>query len=179
LVIGKTKAACLLVLLFSLGSFAQPKPRIDFDGLLARFPDLPWDFEIRYVTKSSTVTDMLRLYYDARIDVVRWRPEYPGSLASVCHSALDQSSFRNVLELMRDKKFNDLPTDERLLRSIADQGESIVSVRVGRTVVRKADRHEREIAGLNEIEAVFDQWKQKVVTDPKADCGMESVPASP
>jgi hypothetical protein len=178
LVIEKLKSAFFL-LLFATSLFAQPKPRIDFDSLLSVFPDLPWDFEIRYVTKSGSDSDMLRLYYDARVDVVRWRAEYPGSLASVCHSSIDETSFRKLLVLMQGTRFNDLPTDERLVRSVADWGESTVSVRVGKTVVRKVDRHEREIAGLNEIEQMLDGWKQRIVDDPKSDCGMESVPARP
>ena len=157
----------------------QSKPRIDFDSLLSAFPDLPWDFEIRYVTKNGAEADMLRLYYDARVDVVRWRAEYPGSLASVCHATIDETSFRKLLVLMQGTKFNDLPTDERLVRSVADTGESTVSVRVGKTVVRKVDRHERDIAGLVEIETMLEGWKKKVVDDPKSDCGMESVPARP
>jgi hypothetical protein len=175
----KPKIVLLLLLLLPVIALAQPKPRIDFDSLLSVFPDLPWDFEIRYVTKSGSEADMLRLYYDARVDVVRWRAEYPGSLASVCHSTIDETSFRKLLVLMQGTKFNDLPTDERALREIADRGESIVSVRVGKTVVRKVDRHEREIAGLYDIEQMLEGWKKRVVEDSKADCGMESVPARP
>jgi hypothetical protein len=166
-------------LLLALSAFAQPKPRIDFESLLSVFPDLPWDFEIRYTTKSGSDADMLRLHYDTRLDLVRWRPGYPGSLASVCHSTIDEPSLRKLLELMRDRNFNDLPTDERLLRSIADRGEATVSVRVGKTVVRKVDRHERKIEGLAEIETTLESWKRKIADDPKSDCNMETVPARP
>lgn len=176
---GKAKSACLLLLLIALSAFAQPRPRIDFDHLLSVFPDLPWDFEIRYVTRNGADTDMLRVYYDARVDVVRWRADYPGSLASVCHSHVDERSFKRLLELMRDKNFNDLPTDERAVVEIAAKGESIVSVRLGRTIVRKTDRHQREMPVLNEIEQRLDAWKEIVIADPKSKCGMESVPARP
>src|SRR4051794_12032629 len=79
---------CVSVLICSLAA-AQPKPRIDFDHLLQQFPDLPWDFEIRYVVHDGPSTDMLRLYYDGRADLVRWRPDYAGSLGEVCHSSLN------------------------------------------------------------------------------------------
>jgi hypothetical protein len=71
LVIEKTKFAALVVLLLvCVATLAQPKPRIDFDRLIAALPDLPWEFEIRYVVHDGPNTDMLRIYYDGRADVV-------------------------------------------------------------------------------------------------------------
>jgi hypothetical protein len=158
---------------------AQSKPRIDFDRLLHQFPDLPWDFEIRYVVNDQANTDMLRLYYDGRADLVRWRPDYAGSLAEVCHAQLEEKSLRHLLETFRDKKFNDLPSDSEPLRSIADNGDTTVSTRVGRTIVGKIDRHERNNPGLTAIEDELSSILKLVAADPKSKCGMESVPARP
>lgn len=169
----------VVVLLASVITAAQPKPRIDFNRLLSLYPDLPWDFEIRYVVQQGPSADMLRIYYDGRADVVRWRPDYAGSLASVCHGQLNDKTMRNLLELLRDKKFNDLPSDADAPVAIALTGDTTVSVRLGRTVVRKIDRHRRENAGLREIETFLDQLATGVVGDPQSTCGMESVPAKP
>ncbi len=158
---------------------AQPKPRIDFDHLLQLFPNLPWDFEIRYVTHDGASTDMLRLYYDGRTDLVRWRPDDPGSLAKVCHGNIDDRQFRQLLELFRDKKFNDLPSDNETFRTIAEHDDATVSVRVGKTTVRKFDRHEHDNPGLLAIEAELDSIQKMISADPKTKCGMESVPARP
>lgn len=171
-----------LVFLLCLGAsvaLAQPKPHIDFDRLIADLPDLPWDFEIRYVVESGHDTDMLRLHYDGTVDLVRWREEYPGSLASVCHASLSEKQLRRVLELLRDKKFNDLPSDSESLVTVALSGRAIVSVRIGKVVVRKIDRHQREISGLKDIEAALDAMITEVAANPKSKCEMESVPAKP
>ena len=179
MVISKTKLATLIVLFASLIALAQPKPRIDFDRLLSLFPNLPWDFEIRYVVQEGSSTDMLRIYYDGRADVVRWRPDYAGSLASVCHGHLDDKTLREFLELLRDKKFNDLPSDADSPVAVALTGDATVSVRLGRTIVRKTDRHQRENSSLREIQAVLEQLAAGLVADPKSTCDMESVPAKP
>ena len=182
MVIEKTKTAIvvlLCILLVPLIVQAQPKPRIEFDRLIAALPNLPWDFEIRYVVENGASTDMLRIHYDGGVDLVRWRQEYPGSLASVCHSTLDEKRLRRVLELLRDKRFNDLPSDNETLMTVALTGETTVSVRVGKLIVRKIDRHQVEIAGLKDIEAAFDAMITEIAADPKAKCGMESVPAKP
>lgn len=181
MVIGKAKFVVLVLLLCLSASLtsAQPKPRINFDRLIADLPDLPWDFEIRYVVESGHDTDMLRIHYDGTVDLVRWREEYPGSLASVCHSSLNEKQLRRVLELLRDKKFNELSSDSETFVTVGLNGQTTVSVRVGKTVVRKIDRHQREIAGLKDVEAVFDSMVTEVAADPKSKCGMESVPAKP
>jgi hypothetical protein len=168
-----------LLLVFVGALFAQPKPRIDFDRLIAALPDLPWDFEIRYVVHEGPQTDMLRSYYDARADVIRWRPEYTGSLASVCHGNLDGKTMRRLLELLRDKKFNDLPTDSDSVVTIALTRDATVSVRLGRTIVSKVDRHQRENTALRDIESFIDQLATTVAADPHSKCDMESVPAKP
>jgi hypothetical protein len=169
----------MVLLLASLMAMAQPKPRIDFDRLIAALPDLPWDFEIRYVVNEGPQTDMLRIYYDGRADVIRWRPEYAGSLASVCHGDLDDKSMRKLLELLREKKFNDVPSDSESVVAVALTGDATVSVRLGRTIVRKIDRRQRENPRLREIESVLDQITTGIVADPKSTCDMESVPARP
>jgi hypothetical protein len=158
---------------------AQAKPRIDFDSLLRRFPDLPWDFEIRYVVADRANTDMLRLYYDGRADLVRWRPDYAGSLAEVCHAQLDDKQLRHLLEIFREKNFNDLTSDSEPLRSIAETRDATVSVRVGKTTVRKMDRGEHDNPGLAAIEDELSSIQKLVAADPKSKCGMESVPARP
>src|SRR3954471_12995057 len=168
-----------VILLAALTAFAQPKPRIDFDRLIAALPDLPWDFEIRYVVHEGPQADMLRIYYDGRADVIRWRPEYAGSLASVCHGNLGDKGIQRLLELLRDKKFNDLPTDSESVVTVALSGDATVSVRLGRTIVRKIDRRQRENAGLREIESFLDQLTIGVTVDHEAKCEMESVPAKP
>lgn len=168
-----------VILLASLVAVAQPKPRIDFDRLLSLFPDLPWDFEIRYVVQEGSSADMLRIYYDGRADVVRWRPDYAGSLASVCHGHADDKNLRDLLELLRDKKFNDLPSDADSPVTVALTGDATVSVRLGRTIVRKLDRRQRENSSLRAIESALDQLATGVAADPKSTCGMESVPAKP
>jgi hypothetical protein len=165
--------------LLTTALLAQPKPRIDFEQLLTIFPDLPWDFEIRYVVQQGPSADMLRIYYNGRADVVRWRPDYTGSLASVCHGHLDDKTLRGVLELFRDKKFNDLPSDADSPVTVALTGDATVSVRLGRTIVRKMDRHQRDNAGLRAIEASLDELTIGIVADPKSTCDMESVPARP
>lgn len=169
----------MVLLLVCLSALAQPKPRIDFDRLIAALPNLPWDFEIRYVVHNGPDTDMLRIYYDGRADVVRWKPDYPGSLASVCHSALDDKTMRRLLELLREKKFNDLPSDSESLVTVSLSGDATVSVRLGRTIVRKTDRRQRENAALKEIESFLDGIETSVTADPQAKCDMESVPAKP
>jgi hypothetical protein len=122
---------------------------------------------------------MLRIYYDGRVDVIRWRPEYTGSLASVCHSSLNEKTMRNLLELLRDKKFNDLPSDSEVLKSVAVTAERTVSVRLERTVVRKIDRNERQNPGLKEIESFLEGIQTTVTADSESKCDMESVPAKP
>ena len=179
MVIRKTKAAFTLLLLFVISAFGQPKPRIDFDRLLSQFPDLPWDFEIRYVLKSGSDADMLRIHYNGESELVRWRAEYPGSLASVCHSELKESDFRKLLELLRDKRFNDLPSDGQPLVAVAVTAEATVSVRLGKLVVRKVDRHQRERPSLREIESALDDISKAMAADSRSKCGMESVPARP
>lgn len=168
-----------MLALLSVAAFAQPKPRIDFDRLIAALPDLPWEFEVRYVVHNGPDTDMLRIYYDGRADVVRWKPDFPGSLASVCHSNLDDKTMRSLLELFRDKKFNDLPSDSTSVVTVALNGDATVSVRVGRTIVRKTDRRQRENAGLREIEVFLEGIQTSVTGDPQSKCEMESVPAKP
>lgn len=176
----KTKfAAVVLLLLVCLGALGQPKPRIDFDRLIAALPDLPWDFEIRYVVHDGPETDMVRIYYDARADVIRWKPDYSGSLASVCHSTIDEKTMRRLLELLRDKKFNDLKSDGESLVTVALNGDATVSVKVGRIIVRKIDRHQRANAALKEVEAFLDGIETSITADPQSKCDMESVPAKP
>lgn len=174
----KSLFLCVSVFICILAS-AQLKPRIDFDGLLKKFPDLPWDFEIRYVVHEGGSTDMLRLYYDRRVDLVRWRPDDPGSLAEVCHGTIDGKQLRHVLQVLRDKNFNDLPTDSETLRAVADRGDATISVRVGKTTVRKIDRRERENPGLAAVEVELDSVQKSVAADPRTDCETESVPARP
>lgn len=169
---------CVSVLI-CISAVAQVKPRIDFDRLLQQFPDLPWDFEIRYVTHDGLNTDMLRIHYDARLDLVKWRPGDQGSLSEVCHANLEEKPFRHLLETFRDKNFNDLPSDAAPLRSIADQGDTTVSVRLGKTTVRKTDRHEGENSGLIAIENELHSIQTTISADPKTTCGMETVPAKP
>jgi len=169
---------CVSVLMCSL-AVAQVKPHIDFNRLLGQFPDLPWDFEIRYVTHDGLNTDMLRIHYDARLDLVKWRPGDRGSLSEVCHANLEEKAFRHLLETFRDKDFNDLPSDSAPLRSIADQGDATISVRLGRTTVRKTDRHEHNDPGLTAIEDELHSIQTSVVADPKTTCAMETVPAKP
>ena len=158
---------------------AQIKPRIDFDGLLKRFPDLPWDFEIRYVVHEGPSTDMLRLYYDGRADLVRWRPENQGSLAEVCHGTVDDKRFRHLLETLRDNQFNDLPSDDSPLRAVAQSADTTLSVRIGRIVVRKTDRHRRDNPKLAKIEDELDSLQKSISADPATSCAIESVPAKP
>lgn len=122
---------------------------------------------------------MLRIYYDRRVDVIRWRPEYTGSLASVCHSSLDEKTMQHLLELLRDRKFNDLPSDNELVKSIALTTDRTVSVRLGRTIVRKTDRNERENPALKEIESFLEGIQTSVTADSQSKCDMESVPAKP
>jgi hypothetical protein len=176
---SKVRGVFFLLFITALIAVAQPKPRINFDSLLRRFPDLPWDFEIRYVTHDRANTGMLRIYYDGRADLVRWRPDYAGSLAEVCHSQLEEKQLRHVLETFRDKNFNDLPSDSEPLRTISDRGEVVVSVRVGRTTVRKIDRGVIEDLALSAIELELESIQKLVAADPKSKCGMESVPARP
>jgi len=174
------KSLCLGVSVLScLFAVAQLKPRIDFDRLLHEFPNLPWDFEIRYLTHDAANTDMLRLYYDGRVDIVRWRPNYAGSLAQVCTGNIDAKQLRHVLELFRDKNFDDLPSDQEPFRSVAQHQDATVSVRLGRTAVKKIDRHEHEDPGLTAIEDELESLEKSVSADPQTKCGMESVPASP
>ena len=180
MVIEKTKFVALLLLLsVGLSAWAQPKPRIDFDRLIAALPDLPWDFEIRYVVHEGPNTDMLRIYYDGRADVIRWKPDFAGSLASVCHSTIDDKSMRRMLELLRDKKFNDLPNDSESVVTVALSGDAMVSVRLGKTIVRKIDRHQRDNVALKEIEDFLDGLETSLTADPESKCDMESVPAKP
>jgi hypothetical protein len=170
----------VVVLLGSVLALAQARPRIDFDRLIAALPDLPWDFEIRYVVHDGPQsTAMLRIYYDGRADVIRWRPEYAGSLASVCHGSLDDKTIRGLLELLRDKKFNDLPSDSESVVAVALSGDATVSVRVGRMIVRKIDRRQHENTGLRDIESFLDQITTDVTANPQSRCEMESVPAKP
>jgi hypothetical protein len=179
------KSLCLCVsVLSSFLATAQLKPRIDFDRLLQQFPNLPWDFEIRYVTHDAANTDMLRLYYDGRADIVRWRPNYAGSLAEVCHGTVDAKQLRHVLELFRDKNFNDLPSDQEPFRTVAQHtaaqhDDATISVRLGRIAVKKLDRHEHDNPGLAAIEDGLDSLEKSVSANPQTKCGMESVPASP
>lgn len=170
---------CLCFFLLCTAAGAQVKPRIDFDRLLHIFPNLPWDFEIRYVVHDPPNTDMLRLYYDGRGDLVRWRTDDRGSLAEVCHANLDDKQLHHLLETFRDKNFNDLPSDSEPLRTIAEHADATVSVRVGRTTVRKIDRHEHDNPGLVVVETELDSIETIIAADPKTKCGMESVPARP
>ena len=169
----------LLIMVISLPLLAQPRPRIDFDHLLRVFPDLPWDFEIRYVVHDGLSTDMLRLYYDGRADLVRWRPDDPGSLAEVCHGTIEDRQFRHLLELLRDKNFNDLPSDTDPLRTVANHSDATISVRVGKATVRKLDRHEHDNPALTAIEDELDSLQKSLTADQKTKCDMESVPARP
>ncbi|HVZ18585.1 MAG TPA: hypothetical protein VG897_15805 [Terriglobales bacterium] len=167
------------LLILAIQLLAQPRSRIDFNGLLQRFLNLPWDFEIRYVVHDQLNTDMLRLYYDGRADLIRWRPSDPGSLAEVCHGTIDNRQLRYLLELLRDKNFNDLLSDSEPLRTIANHGDATISVRVGKTTVRKLDRHEHDNPSLAAIEDELDSLQKSITADPKTKCGMESVPAKP
>jgi hypothetical protein len=176
---GRGRGVLFLVCLICAASVAQIKPHIDFDRLLQQFPDLPWDFEIRYVTHDGLNTDMLRIHADARVDLVKWRPGDQGSLSEVCHANLDAKHFRHLLEIFRDKNFNDLPSDDAPLRAVADQGETIVSVRLGKTTVRKSDRHERDNPGMTAIESELSAIQTNIAADPQTQCGMETVPAKP
>jgi hypothetical protein len=177
LVIEKFKAAVSLLVLFCLTGFAQPKPRVDFDDLLQRFPDLPWDFEIRYVVKDQQETDMLRIYFDGRMDLIRWSPEHSGSLALVCHLKLTELEFKQLLQLFRAKKFNELPSENQSVVAVAYTGERIVSVRVGKTLVRKIDRGQLDSPALKQIE---DSLEATIAdAESKGDCDSESVPAKP
>jgi len=176
---GKQILAIVLILVGSVAAFAQPKPRIDFDRLLSLFPNLPWDFEIRYVVHAGQSTDMLRIYYDRSADVVRWRADYAGSLASVCHGHIEEKTMRGLLYLLRDKKFNDLPSNADSPVTVALTGDATVSVRLGRAIVRKTDHHQRDNPGLRAIETSLDQLSTGVVDDPRSTCDMESVPARP
>jgi len=176
---GRGRRVLFFFLFGALALAAQPHPRIDFDRLLKIFPDLPWDFEIRYVVHEGANTDMLRLYYDGRANVVRWRPDYAGSLAEVCHGNLDEKQFRHLLEVFRDKTFNDLPSDSETLRAVSSHGDATVSVRVGKLTVRKIDRHERDNPGLVAVEDELDSIQKTIIADPKTECRMESVPAKP
>jgi hypothetical protein len=97
----------------------------------------------------------------------------------VCHSSLDEKIVRNLLELLRDKKFNDLPSDNELVKSVALTTERTVSVRLGRTVVRKIDRNERQNTALREIEFFLEGIQTSVTADSESKCDMESVPAKP
>ena len=169
----------MIGLLLCVTVLAQPRARIDFDHLISELPDLPWDFEIRYVVHSGPATDMLRIHYDAHSEVVRWRPDDPGSLAEVCSSQLDSKTMRHLLELLRDKKFNDLPSDNELLHRAALTTDATVSVRLGRTIVSKIDRNERDNPALKQIEAYLDDLKTSVTADPEAKCETQSVPAKP
>jgi hypothetical protein len=172
--------ACAILILLAAGLVAaQPRPRINFDRLLSIFPDLPWDFEIRYVETNGANTDMLRVHYDGQADLVRWRPDYAGSLASVCHSRLEQRDFKKLLELLRDKKFNDLPSDPESLVTVALHSEITTSVRLGRTIVRKIDRGQLDNAPITQIEDQLRDLANFVAADWKAKCNMESVPAQP
>jgi hypothetical protein len=172
-------ACAVVLLLLTISLVAQPRPRIDFDRLLSVFPDLPWDFEIRYVEKNGASTDMLRVHYDGQADLVRWRPDYAGSLASVCHSQLQEREFRKLLELLRAKKFNDLPSEPESLVTVASRGETITSVRLGRTIVRKIDRGQTDNAALMQIEDGLRDLATLIAADPKSKCDMESVSARP
>jgi hypothetical protein len=175
----KTKIAILVASLLVCGyAVAQVKPRIDFDRLLAVLPNLPWDFEIRYTVNSNPNTDMLRIYHDGRADVIRWRPGYPGSLASVCHSTLDKKIMRRLLVLLRDKNFNELPSDDQVFTPVAMSTDKTVSVRLGRTIVRKIDRRHANPA-MREIEQFLQDVATGITADPKSKCGMESVPERP
>ena len=176
---GRGRRVLFVVLLVCATALAQVKPHIDFERLLQQFPDLPWDFEIRYVVHDGPNTDMLRIHADARIDLVKWRPSDQGSLSEVCHADLGEKQFRHLLETFRDKKFNDLPSDDAPVRAVADQGETTVSVRLGKTTVRKTDRHERDNPGLSAIETELHSIQTGVVADPQTKCGMETVPAKP
>ena len=158
---------------------AQPRPRIDFDTLLKDFPDLPWSIEIRYVAKDSEAADMLRIHFDGQADAVRWRPEYAGSLASVCESTIPQGELKRLLTLMRDSNFNDLPTESENVIAVAIRGEQIVSVRLGKTVVRKIDRGNLNNAGLRRIQENLTAILDSISSESGAQCKMESVPARP
>lgn len=169
----------LAILMLLTTALAQPKPHIDFYALLKSFPDLPWNFEIRYVSKDRQSTDMLRIHYDGRANVVRWRAEYAGSLASVCRAALPEGEFKKLLELMRDTNFNDLPTESESVISVANRGEQIVSVRLARTVVRKTDRGNLSSPELKRIQDELGRLLNEITSESKAECEMESVPARP
>jgi hypothetical protein len=170
-------AAITLVLITA--AFAQPKPRIDFDALLKVYPDLPWEFEIRYVTKADRETSMLRIYYDLQADAVRWRPEYAGSLAQVCHATIPEGEIKKLLVLMRDNDFSGLPTENQGLIAVADRVQQIVSVRLGKTVVRKVDRGNLNSPELKRIEDTLAGLLDSIKPESGAQCRMESVPARP
>jgi hypothetical protein len=86
---------------------------------------------------------------------------------------------RKLLELLRDKKFNDLPSEPESLVTVALHGETTISVRLGRTVVRKIDRGQIENAAFAQIEDSLRDLGTVVAADPKSKCDMESVPARP
>lgn len=174
------KLAFFTILLFASFASAQVKPRINFDRLLSAFPNLPWDFEIRYVEKIGPRTGMLRIHFDGSADLVRWRPEYEGSLASVCHAQLEERMFRRVLELLRDRDFNNLPSDSEGVVAIArTSNETVISVRLGRTIVRKFDRGQLQNDALTQIEDALNGIAVSLAADPKSECDMETVPAKP
>lgn len=176
---GRGRGIFFVVLLLCATAFGQIKPHIDFDRLLQQFPDLPWDFEIRYVIHEGANTDMLRIHSDAGVDLVKWRPGDQGSLSEVCHANLDGKRFRHLLETFRDENFNDLPSDGAPLRTIAESSETTVSVRLGNTTVRKTDRHEHDNPGLAAIENELHSIQTGIAADPQTKCGMETVPAKP
>ena len=168
-----------LLLILTTALLSQPRSHIDFDGLLKQFPDLPWDFEIRYVVHDPPRTDMFRIYYDGRADLIHWRPTDPGSLAEVCHGTIADKQFQHLLETLRDKNFNNLPSDDEPLRTVSQSTDATLSVRLGKTIVRKTDRHQRENPKLAQLEEELLSLQQTLVADPATKCDLESVPAKP
>jgi hypothetical protein len=168
-----------VVMLLLLPALAQPKPRIDFDALLKSFPDLPWNFEIRYVAKDNGNTDMLRIHYNGQAEVVRWRPEYAGSLASVCQTKISEGEFKKLVILLRNANFNDLPSESEVVVAVAMTGQQTVSVRVGKTIVRKIDRGSLNSHELRQVEDRLAAVMDSINPESNARCEMESVPAQP
>ena len=163
-------------------AFAQPRPRIDFDAILKN-PNLSEEFEIRYLVRglreSPLNVEMLRIWGDRRASFTSWTAEHPGPLVPVCRMALPDAEFRRMVELLRDRKFAELPSDDSILMEAAEREESIVSVRLEKLSIKKVDRHDpdKPNPGLEEIERALTAVEKKVAEDGK--CKIEMAARRP